>query len=249
MWNRRVLVIAEADNGIAGELARAPGVRYAVTCVPGAGEALLHFAHEVPDCVVIAENGRGTAEMSIRNRIRGYDPNLAVVMLTDRGEHVSDVHLDEDDGAIRLRGCDLDAVNLDQAITDAILDSKSRKGPSASEPPVTCLALIIDDNLEDREACIRALRKVPGACYRFVEASDGVSGLNAIVAETPAIVLLDYSLPGRNGLVVLESSAAEDFGETPGTFVLRNMAFLKSFFDDRTNSFIGREFRDLHDRA
>jgi len=52
-----------------------------------------------------------------------------------------------------------------------------------------------------------------------------------------------------DGVVILESSPAEDFGETPGTFVLRNMAFLKSFFDDRTNSFIWREFRDLDDRA
>jgi PAS domain S-box-containing protein len=64
-------------------------------------------------------------------------------------------------------------------------------------------ALIIDDNPDDREAYIRALRYVSGVEYSFTEAADGPSGLAAIASNTPDVLLLDYSLPGSDGLAVL----------------------------------------------
>jgi PAS domain S-box-containing protein len=75
--------------------------------------------------------------------------------------------------------------------------------PSAGEDAVLVQVLIIDDNADDREGCIRALRRVREARYAFAEAEDGDSGLAAIAAHSPDIVLVDFSLPGPDGVDVL----------------------------------------------
>ena len=63
--------------------------------------------------------------------------------------------------------------------------------------------LIIDDNPDDREHYIRALKKVEESVYRCLEATDGKQGLEAIESRRFDCVLLDYSLPGMNGMDVL----------------------------------------------
>jgi len=64
--------------------------------------------------------------------------------------------------------------------------------------------LIIDDSEDDRLLYRRALRKSTDATYGIAEASNGEEGLECIQEEYPACVLLDYSLPGRNGIEVLK---------------------------------------------
>jgi two-component system sensor histidine kinase/response regulator len=64
--------------------------------------------------------------------------------------------------------------------------------------------LIIDDSREDRELYVRALRQVPDRMYRFIEAGEGSSGLLQLQRYACDCVLLDYSLPGMNGLGVLK---------------------------------------------
>ena len=63
--------------------------------------------------------------------------------------------------------------------------------------------LIVDDNPDDREAYVRALKKMNGATYHYQEATDGRSALDAIKQKQFDCVLLDYSLPGMNGLDAL----------------------------------------------
>jgi len=64
--------------------------------------------------------------------------------------------------------------------------------------------LVIDDSEDDRLLYNRVLQKSAGVHYIVSEARDGEEGLNHIQAEQPACVLLDYSLPGRNGIEVLK---------------------------------------------
>ena len=68
--------------------------------------------------------------------------------------------------------------------------------------------LIIDDNSDDRESYIRALKKVADVAYVCLEADDGRSGLEIINSKPLNCVLLDYSLPGNNGLQVLSNIRA-----------------------------------------
>ena len=63
--------------------------------------------------------------------------------------------------------------------------------------------LVIDDNADDRENYLRMLKKAPETNFRCHEATEGKTGLAAIDDLHPDCILLDYSLPGANGLEVL----------------------------------------------
>lgn len=65
--------------------------------------------------------------------------------------------------------------------------------------------LIVDDDPEDREAVMRQLGRSPVAAFEIAEAKDGDSCLAALEAPGPRFdcILLDFSLPWRNGLAVL----------------------------------------------
>lgn len=66
-----------------------------------------------------------------------------------------------------------------------------------------CLVLIIDDNIDDREVYRRMLSRVAGTNYVVAEAETGDQGLELAASKRPNCILLDYSLPGRDGLGVL----------------------------------------------
>ena len=66
-----------------------------------------------------------------------------------------------------------------------------------------CSILIIDDNIDDREVYRRILGRVSSTAYRVVEAETGEEGLALNHRKRPNCILLDYSLPGRDGLGVL----------------------------------------------
>ncbi|HEU5046555.1 MAG TPA: response regulator [Rickettsiales bacterium] len=70
--------------------------------------------------------------------------------------------------------------------------------------------LVIDDNIDDRILCQRELRHAFGDNVTVLEAGSGDSGLEAIETYQPDCVLLDYSLPGRNGVEVLKRIRARN---------------------------------------
>jgi len=67
----------------------------------------------------------------------------------------------------------------------------------------TLKILAIDDSEDDLVLYRRALGK-SGHHYSILEAGNGEEGLEHIALHNPDCVLLDYSLPGRNGLEVLK---------------------------------------------
>jgi signal transduction histidine kinase len=64
--------------------------------------------------------------------------------------------------------------------------------------------LVIDDSVDDRMLYRRVLKEAFGERLILVEEASGESGLGAIERTEPCCVLLDYSLPGRNGIEVLK---------------------------------------------
>jgi CheY-like chemotaxis protein len=62
--------------------------------------------------------------------------------------------------------------------------------------------LIVDDDA-DLRAVLRRLLEPLG---RIVEAADGAEALLLVKAERPALMLLDVSMPGLDGLTVLEDA-------------------------------------------
>ncbi len=68
--------------------------------------------------------------------------------------------------------------------------------------------LIIDDSEDDRLLYIRALKK-SGRDYTIIEAEDGDEGLELVTKESLDCILLDYSMPGRDGVEVLKCIRAK----------------------------------------
>src|SRR5687768_1259333 len=68
--------------------------------------------------------------------------------------------------------------------------------------PITIL--IVDDSEDDREAFRRMLERGASLPYRVIEAETGEEGIAICRSAKPDCILLDYSLPGRNGVAVLE---------------------------------------------
>jgi signal transduction histidine kinase len=64
--------------------------------------------------------------------------------------------------------------------------------------------LVIDDSEDDRLLYRRSLKKSTGFSYVVIEAASGEEGLACIDKQAVACVLLDYSLPGRNGVEILK---------------------------------------------
>lgn len=64
--------------------------------------------------------------------------------------------------------------------------------------------LVIDDNEDDRLLYQRTFRKINDTQYGISEAEDRETGLARIAEVQPDCVLLDYSLPGDNGIEVLK---------------------------------------------
>jgi CheY-like chemotaxis protein len=69
--------------------------------------------------------------------------------------------------------------------------------------------LVIDDSEDDRFLYKRCLQKSSGASYAVSETANGEDGLARIEKELFACVLLDYSLPGRNGVEILKRIRAK----------------------------------------
>src|SRR5437763_17070303 len=71
---------------------------------------------------------------------------------------------------------------------------------SPIESPQAGAVLIVDDEAGIRES-LQTLLELEG--YRVEIAGDGEEGLARLASEPFDVVLLDYALPGRNGLEVL----------------------------------------------
>lgn len=72
----------------------------------------------------------------------------------------------------------------------------NRAAPTEVRPAI----LVVDDMDDAREMLARLIRL---AGYRVITASGGDAALLAVDAETPALMVLDQTMPGMDGLEVL----------------------------------------------
>lgn len=70
--------------------------------------------------------------------------------------------------------------------------------------------LIVDDNPDDLELCQKALEKAGGETYAIHKSDSGNDAIGKIKIRRPDAVLLDYSLPGHDGISVLKTIKSID---------------------------------------
>jgi len=83
-------------------------------------------------------------------------------------------------------------------------ESETHSPFSTRHLPEKIRLLVIDDNIDDRELLRRILDKVKTLQYTILEAQDGPSGLDMMLQHQPHCVILDNSLPGKEGVKLID---------------------------------------------
>jgi two-component system, chemotaxis family, chemotaxis protein CheY len=94
--------------------------------------------------------------------------------------------------------------------------------------------LIVDDSAFARNHMKRSL----GSRYDYLEAEDGLSGLEAYFLHKPDLVILDITMPGTNGLDVLEQIRRLD----PAALVVICSADIQGYSHSRAEELGARAF-------
>lgn len=79
------------------------------------------------------------------------------------------------------------------------------------------LILVADDHAENREMLARRLARKG---HTVIEATDGVEALQQWRAHKPAVILMDISMPNRNGVEATQDIVAEAGDERPKIIAL-----------------------------
>ena len=203
---RTVLIIDDRPADVTrcqAALGACEAVAYTVDAAASGDEGLASIQSRRPDCILLAHSLGGNGGVRILQRLRAKYPELPVVMLT--GSEVELPQLQD------MRAQGLHCYPKVSIATDTLHAAIERAAQERSKPgagkdsaaAASHTVLVIDDNPDDREAFRRALKKADES-YGYLEAGDGLSGIAAIERHRPDCVLLDYSLPGLNGLGALQ---------------------------------------------
>lgn len=170
-------------------------------------EGLRRLAHRKPDCVLLDYSLPGNDGLIVLGEIKKHHPYLPVIMLTGQGNENLAVSLLKAGAQDYVVKSNIQNNKLHQLIEDAIKNCSQEE--LQSEDTQSPLILIVDDNPDDREYIIRILKKLAFTHYHFIEASSGADAIKQLEAQTPDCILLDYSLPGDNGLAVLKNISGD----------------------------------------
>lgn len=76
--------------------------------------------------------------------------------------------------------------------------------------------LVVDDSKAMRMIVIRTFRQLGQGDHDFLEAENGLEGLNKMRAEAPDLVVSDWNMPEMTGIEFLEAARAEGLEATFG---------------------------------
>jgi PAS domain S-box-containing protein len=175
--------------------------QYVVTVASTGADALKILGRSRFDCVILDYGLPGIDGLALLKQFRRSDPFLPIIMLT--GQARDDIAA----GALKAGANDyvekgrIGRASLHRAIQQAI--SACRQAREAENQSVRPL-LLIDDNADDREAYRRLLKATSLRGQDVIEAPTGEIGLQYLADNEFEAVVLDYALPGMNGLAVLK---------------------------------------------
>lgn len=208
---RTVLLIADSADHLdqcRQALGQIRDVTYDVISAASTSEALALIESDRPDCVLIDWALPGHGGAAALHRIHSRHPHMPIIMLVESDELSYQLEEMQSAGECAVLRSGMTAGALHTAIDQGVREAEARKA-SARIAARSQLVLVIDDNPDDREFCMRALLKADER-YSLMEAEGGEDGLVLIEERRPDCVLLDYRLPGLSGLEVLRRIHAID---------------------------------------
>ncbi len=189
-------------------LYRVKDAKYKLTWVECSETALEVVKTEQPDCILLDNlmpkaNGKTLLEYFNINH-----SNLPVIMLTEQEDEELATQLLDDGVFDYIPKPMLSGAILHRIIQSALGDELSLTNEKETKFKKYKI-LVIDDSDIDREVCVRAFKKVKNASYQVFERASGNEGLAYINEHKPDCVLLDYYMPGRNGIETLKHIKAK----------------------------------------
>ncbi|MEC4089586.1 response regulator [Pseudoalteromonas rubra] len=150
------------------------------------------------DCLLIDYHLPSTSGLEILKSVRKEFACLPVVVLTGQANELQAANLIKAGAQDYINKARISGERLHEVISEAI--ARVQTAPSRNLLPGTqCNVLIIDDNPDDIEFCVRSLKR-KSKRYRYQSASSGEEGLSLIDSFLPDCVILDHSLPGTTGV-------------------------------------------------
>lgn len=176
-------------------------LRHAMTGTAGI-EAI---RNDNPDCVLLDYSLPGIDGSRVLNAIKKENPSTPIIILTGQGNEKLAVELLKSGAEDYIVKSDISAVDPKSSLAISILSLlKAAKANESKRNDQEITILVVDDNIDDRELISRTLKKISSNTYRVLEASSGSQAMELLENEPPDCVLLDYSLPGKTGLDILE---------------------------------------------
>ena len=204
MRARRLLLIDDNPDDImlvTRALRKQSGWQYEIDLAYTSEEGIRAAAAKRYDCILTDYNFPGISGMELYIRLASCCPATPIIVLTGQVDQAIAARLIKQGAQDYINKGAISSEKLHQLICDAIA-GKNNDVNSAAPGKEEYDVLVVDDNEDDVEFYIRGLSKLdPG--YRFSHVNSGQAALKVIDMRPPDCVLLDYCLPGANGLDVL----------------------------------------------
>jgi two-component sensor histidine kinase len=184
-------------------------IRRTITRISG-GEVTLHDAASLQEaeqalvdrrfsCVLLDYRLPDSLGVGAVERLTKLTPETPIVMITGQGdERIAAEALRS--GAVDYLGKSLLA---NEEAVGRILDIVRSRARASGDAPRTLRVLVVDDSPDDREFFERTLNAIESFRYEVEAVSNAADALEVIAERPPDCLVLDYSLPGLNGVELL----------------------------------------------
>ena len=211
--NKRLLLVEDNESSVIQVKRTLESEGFIVDAVLDGEKALDYMKRSIPDGIVLDLMMPGVDGFEVLEKIRSTKATagIPVLILTAKDLTPDDFKrlksnniqqliqkgdVDREDLLYRTRKM----FGLVPEVKPYIADKKSRIAPIKEEKGETTI-LVVEDNLDS----LTTIKAVLQGRYEILEATDGEAGLKTALAELPALVLLDISLPKMDGFEVVRN--------------------------------------------
>jgi signal transduction histidine kinase/CheY-like chemotaxis protein/HAMP domain-containing protein len=212
--DRTVLVVEDSEPAVIQITDILTGKGYQVRVARNGKEALEQIGLALPDAMILDLMMPEVDGFTLLKMIRSDERTALLPVLILTAKHITREELEFLEGnhihQLIQKG-DISRSGLLAAVKTMVSGSRSQETPVAKQParlnvPEKPAILVVEDNPDDM-LTLRALLKDR---YTIIEATDGRSGIEHVLARTPDLILMDLSLPVMDGITMLSAIRREE---------------------------------------